>query len=67
MLSQNPTEPQASQLPATEAGAAASPAPMDPRSPVEVADPPSGTVVNQGGTDDKPPGFGDDDFIRLLG
>ncbi|HVR95503.1 MAG TPA: hypothetical protein VMW27_02740 [Thermoanaerobaculia bacterium] len=67
MLSQNPTEPQASPLSGAEAGTAAAPAPMDPRSPVEVASTGNGTVNDPGGTDDKPPGFGDDDLIGLLG
>ncbi len=62
MLSQNPTEPQAP----TRSGATEAPALLDPQSPIEVAATGNGTVNDPGGTDNKPPGFGDQDPLFLL-
>lgn len=63
MLSKNPIEPQA--LPLSDAEAEA-PALMDAQSPIEVATTGNGTVNDPGGTDNKPPGFGDQDPLFLL-
>lgn len=61
MLSNDSTE---TTLPAsTQAGAADSPAPLDPRSPIEVASGGDGTVNDPGGRDTKPPGAADLDYF----
>jgi hypothetical protein len=56
MLSNNPTEPQASAPADTKNGTAkASPAVLDPRSPIEVSSGGGGTVNDPPGADIKPP------------
>ena len=61
MLSNNPAEKQTP--PSSGAADAAAPAPMDPRSPIEVASTGTGTVTDPSGHDAKPPGHhGDHHF-----
>lgn len=55
MISNHPAEPlpQATSLPGTEGGAAQ--APVDPRTPIEVASGGNGTINDPAGSDTKPP------------
>ena len=54
-------------LPAsTKAGTADSPAPLDPRSPIEVASGGDGTVNDPAGRDTRPPGVDGGNFLDLL-
>jgi len=66
MISKNPAESQAAPLPAAQSGAGV--APMDPGSIIETSSTGTGTVNDPGGTDNKPPGIGDQDpLLQLLG
>lgn len=58
MLSNNSTEPQASPLLDTKAGPLEVP-PVNPNDPIEVGTGGNGTTTDPGGSDVRPPGYGD--------
>ena len=58
MLSNNSTEPQASPLRDVKAGTGEAPL-MKPHDPVEVGTGGNGTTTDPGGSDVRPPGYGD--------
>ena len=58
MISNEPSQPQASPSREAEPGTAQAPV-LDPRSPIEVASGGTGPVNDPGATDNKPPGFAD--------
>lgn len=64
MLSNDSAEPLPQDSPLRDTGAPV--AVLDPQSPIEVATTGNGTVNDPGGTDNKPPGFGDQDPLSLL-
>jgi hypothetical protein len=58
MLSKDPNEPQASPLRDAKAGAVEDPL-LKPQDPIEVGSAGNGTTTDPGGTDGRPPGYGD--------
>jgi hypothetical protein len=58
MLSNDPTEPQSSPLSDAKAGAVEV-SPLKPQDPIEVGTGGNGTTTDPGGTDVRPPCYGD--------